>query len=70
MRQQPVAPLQGKVAYSVAEVAGMLGVSTDKVYELVRGGCIPHRHVGRRILVPCRSFDRWLNDDSQEDGHG
>ena len=49
-------------AYSVPEVAEMLGVSVDTVYELVRGNLIPHKRLGRRIIIPAGTFDTWLND--------
>jgi excisionase family DNA binding protein len=48
------------VAYTVSEVAALLGVSTDKVYELVRGRVLPHKRLGRRIIVPRVGFERWL----------
>lgn len=51
----------GKVAYSVSEVAELLGISTDTVYELLRAGIIPHKRVGRRYIIPKVLFDRWLN---------
>ena len=49
-------------AYSVPEVAEMLGVSVDTVYELMRGNLIPHKRLGRRIIIPAGAFDDWLND--------
>lgn len=55
------APL-GRLAYRVAEVAQILGVSTDKVYELVRANIIPHIRLGRRIIIPCQPFHQWLNN--------
>lgn len=53
--------LDGRSAYSVVEVASRLGVSTDKAYELVRGGVIPHKRLGRRIIIPAKLFEEWLN---------
>lgn len=50
-----------KVAYSVQEVAQLLGISTDKVYELLRANEIPHKRIGRRYIIPCVLFDGWLN---------
>lgn len=51
-----------RMAYSVGEVTTLLGVSADKVRELVRGNIIPHKRLGRRIIIPCKLFDQWLND--------
>lgn len=50
-----------RLAYSVRDVAEVLGVSTDTVYELIRGNKIPHRRLGRRILIPVQAFTDWLN---------
>lgn len=48
--------------YSVSQVAQMLGVSIDKIYELVRCGSIPHKRLGkRRIIIPAQPFNEWLN---------
>lgn len=56
-----VNPHRDVVAYTVSEVAALLGVSTDKVYELVRGHVLPHKRLGRRIIVPRVGFERWLD---------
>ena len=45
----------------MAEVAEMLGISKDKVYELIRAGDLPHKRLGRRIIVPNELFHAWLN---------
>ena len=55
-----VRPRRDVVAYTVSEVAALLGVSTDKVYELVRGHILPHKRLGRRIIVPRVGLERWL----------
>ena len=52
-------------AYNVTRVAEMLGVSVDTVYELVRGNRIPHKRLGRRIIIPASAFDEWLNDTDE-----
>lgn len=50
------------MAYSVGEAASLMGVSNDKVRELVRANEIPHKRIGRRIIIPRLAFERWLND--------
>lgn len=50
-----------KVALKVWEVAERLGVSTDKVYELVRANELPHKRIGRLIVVPNRLLLEWLH---------
>jgi excisionase family DNA binding protein len=42
---------------SVAEVAGMLGVSQRTVRRHVAAGQLPHRRVGRRLLIPRTAVD-------------
>jgi excisionase family DNA binding protein len=39
---------------SVREAAGLLGISKDLAYELVRTGEIPSIRFGRRVVVPKR----------------
>lgn len=53
-----------RLAYTVPEVAQLLGLSTDKVYELVRGNIIPHIRLGRRIIIPRKRFEAWLNNSN------
>ena len=49
-------------AYSVPEVADILGVSVDTVYEMVRSNDLPHKRLGRRIIVPVQSLNAWLEN--------
>ena len=48
-------------AYTVTEAAETLGLSVDAVYEGVRRGEIPSVRIGRRIVIPRRRFEAWLN---------
>lgn len=54
----PAAP---PLAYTVYEVAEQLRLSKDKVYALVRAGILPHKRIGRRIIIPRQAFEVWLN---------
>ena len=47
-------------AYSVQDVADMLGVSTDVVYRLAKAKKLPHKRLGERIVVPAPLFEKWL----------
>jgi excisionase family DNA binding protein len=40
----------------------MLGVSSDTVRELIRANALPHKRLGRRVVIPAEAFARWLND--------
>lgn len=50
-----------KMALSVAEVQEALGVGRNTVYELVNRADFPKIRVGRKIIIPCEAFERWLN---------
>ncbi|MCX4093657.1 helix-turn-helix domain-containing protein [Nocardia sp. alder85J] len=49
-------------AYSVEEVAELLGLSRGNAYRAVRAGEIPAKRVGRRWLVPRKVFHAWLDN--------
>jgi excisionase family DNA binding protein len=57
---------------SVSEVAGMLGVSQRTVRRHVAAGQLPHRRVGRRLLIPRTAVDpngpEWTRADKPADG--
>jgi len=57
-------------AYSVRQTAAQLGVSEDAVYALVRSGGLPHKRVGRRIIIPRSALEQWLNDGDRWDADG
>ena len=50
-----------RAAYTVLEVAALLGLSPGSTYALVRRGAIPARRMGGRWIVPKRCFHRWLD---------
>lgn len=47
-------------ALTVEEAALCLGIGRKQAYEAIARGDIPSLRLGRRILVPTRSFHRWL----------
>ena len=50
-----------QAAYTVPEVAALLGLSPGSTYALVRRGSIPGRQMSRKQwTVPKRCFHRWL----------
>jgi len=54
-----------RLAYTVEEVAEMLGVSLSTVYRAVELGTLPHKkmNTGRgkgRILIPSEALEKWL----------
>jgi excisionase family DNA binding protein len=57
----PVAiDLPDKPTFSVDEVAAILGVSRDTVYQCVSTGEIPALRLGRRLLIPRTALTRML----------
>jgi excisionase family DNA binding protein len=53
--------------YNAQEVATILGVSLPVVYSLIASEGFPSIRVGggRRIVVPCDAFDRWMEAASK-----
>ena len=45
---------------TVPEAARILRISRNLAYELVRQNVLPHIRLGRRILVPRRALQSWI----------
>lgn len=45
---------------SVGQVQITLGISKNKAYELVHSEGFPVVRIGRRIVVPVRQFESWV----------
>lgn len=59
-----------KKAYSVAEVAEIIGISRAHAYELCNQEDFPAIHPipgGKRIIVPVKAFDEWLKRELLEE---
>lgn len=50
-----------RLAFSVSEVAFLLGVSTRTVERMIKNNLLPHQRIGRRILVSKIELEAWLN---------
>lgn len=55
--------LPNRLAVSVPQAAEMIGISPPKVYELIRCGDLPAKHVGHRWLISMRNLEKWINDE-------
>ena len=65
----PLAQSQGRSRFlTVAEVAGMLRVSTMTVYRLIKGGQLPAARVGKSYRVSEEDVDRFLASTYTEAG--
>jgi excisionase family DNA binding protein len=70
MERRPIVS-QGRVTYSVKEVAAKTGLSLSGVYQLAERGEIPSTRAGRRWLIPASWLDS-LDPDAAAalaDGH-
>jgi len=56
-----------RLAYSVGEAALALGVSADLVRSLVQRGQLRAVRVGRRIVIPAKELDRWMDDPARRE---
>lgn len=63
-----------KLAYSVVEVAQVLGISRPKVYDLLHRDDFPAFKIGGRVLVSVEGLRKWVaaqidgTEGSQADG--
>ena len=53
-----------KLTLSVPEAADVLGVSSTKMYEIVKIKGFPTIHVGKRILVSAKGLERWVEEQA------
>ena len=50
-----------KLVYTVKEAAEVLSIGISKAYELVNQNIIPNKKIGKRIVIPIESLDKWIN---------
>ena len=55
-----------RVTFTVAEAAKMLGINRIKMYEITRRADFPSIRLGRRIVIPRRAFENWLESAALE----
>ncbi|WP_432664200.1 helix-turn-helix domain-containing protein [Wukongibacter baidiensis] len=51
-----------KYVYTVREVAKVLEIGMNSAYDLIHENVIPHIRLGRKIRIPKKAFDEWLNE--------
>lgn len=57
----------GKLVYSVKEVAGILNLSRNSVYSACLSGEIPCLRIGKRILIPKIRLEQILHGNSNRE---
>lgn len=50
-----------RLTLSVPEVAEVVGISRAHAYELVRAGRLPSIRLGRRLVVPRKALEEFLD---------
>lgn len=55
-----------KLTYSVPEAAKVLGVSTSKMYEVVRIKNFPTIKIGGRLLVSAKGLESWIEAQAEK----
>ena len=61
-RKRLLRDVSDRDAYTVMEVAALLGLSRGGTYALIQSGQIPARRAGHRWIIPKRRFHAWLDD--------
>lgn len=55
-----------KITLSVAEAAEQLGISRPVLLNWIHmSGGIPHFHAGRKILIPKKMLEEWVNKQAE-----
>ena len=55
-----------KLAYNVAEVAEVLGISKSHVYQLAKEKKIPVLELGKRKVFPIETLEEWIQENMKE----
>lgn len=50
-----------KLTLSVQEAADLIGISKPKMFDLLRDGEIPHKRIGKKILISHQVLVDWIN---------
>ncbi len=51
-----------RMTLSIDEAAAMLGISRAHAYELVRRGELPRLRLGRRVVIPRKALEEYVED--------
>jgi excisionase family DNA binding protein len=56
---------QRRVTLSIDEAAAMLGISRAHAYELVRRGVLPRLQLGRRVVIPMKALEEFVDSATE-----
>ncbi len=54
--------METKLIFTAEETAKLLGIGMNKIYELLIGGEIPSKRIGRKYLISKIALEKWLNE--------
>ncbi len=63
IQESPIA--MGLRFFTVPEIADLLQMKRERVYEAVRLGLVPAVHIGRQIRIEQKAFVEWVRDGGQ-----
>ena len=55
-----------RLTLTPSEAAQALGVSRNKIYELVHTNNFPAVRLGKKIVIPAERLQEWLREQSQK----
>lgn len=56
--------MENKICLSIDQLAEQMGIGRVNAYELARTQGFPSIKVGKRILIPVASLERWLEEQA------
>lgn len=57
-------PVDSSFLLTVPEAARLLRISRNLAYELIHQNALPHVRLGRRILIPRRGLESWVEREA------
>jgi excisionase family DNA binding protein len=52
--------------YTVDDIQKILGINKNRAYSLSTSGQFPFIRIGKRIIVPRKTFDDWMYSDTEK----
>jgi excisionase family DNA binding protein len=49
-----------------SDIAPLLGLTTGRIYQLIKAGVLPATRVGHSIRIPRSAWDSWLKEQSRK----
>lgn len=56
---------ENKLTITVAELAEYLGIGRNSAYTLVNSKDFPKIQIGRKIIIPIKSLEKWIERKSE-----